>query len=279
MGGERESLAKEMNMRQVRMMICAAMLALMCSVAGVAQGATAGAIAELMALREKARHPETRVRVEATHRAWAIGLESADAAVKIAALEVLSEPAGSASDHIRMPAVYAMAEIAGAAKESRVHIRALELLAAPLRAEQVPIRDVAIDAVNIITASSNRAETAPAAVRALAPVVRSGVNGVRIPAINALVRAVAGSGNEAAYSSALDLLVEPLNSMAMIGGMEVRMMAVAAVERIGMEATGTAVKAKAMGLMRSYAGKSGWETEARNRASLAATVIERTLRD
>jgi hypothetical protein len=67
--------------------------------------------------------------------------------------------------------------------------------------------------------------------------------------------------------------------MAMIGGMEVRMMAVAAVERIGMEATGTAVKAKAMGLMRSYAGKSGWETEARNRASLAATVIERTLRD
>ena len=40
-----------------------------------------------------------------------------------------------------------------------------------------------------------------------------------------------------AYSAAIDVLVPPLQSGAMIGGMEVRMMAVAAMEKIGVEAS------------------------------------------
>ena len=40
------------------------------------QPALANHLAELVALKDKVGHSETRIRVEATHRVWAIGLES-----------------------------------------------------------------------------------------------------------------------------------------------------------------------------------------------------------
>ena len=113
-----------------------------------------------------------------------------------------------------------------------------------------------------------------ASVKALAEPVRSGNNGVRIPAINALVRAVEGRGHTPSYQAAIDLLVAPLDSNAAIGGMEVRMMAVAALERIGREAPDIGTKAKAMGLLQAYASRSGWEPEARKRAQEGAARIE-----
>jgi hypothetical protein len=92
------------------------------------------------------------------------------------------------------------------------------------------------------------------------------------------VNAVRGSHNEAAYQAALDLLVAPLDSSAMIGGMEVRMMAVVAVERIGVEASETAAKAKAMGLLQCYANKGSWEPEARRRAQEGVTAIQNSMK-
>jgi hypothetical protein len=91
-------------------------------------------------------------------------------------------------------------------------------------------------------------------------------NGVRIPAINAVVLAVQGSTDPSAYQAALDVLVSPLESDAMIGGMEVRMVAIGAVERIGRGTSNVAVKAKAMGLLQAYAARTGWEPEAKVRA-------------
>src|SRR2546423_3887093 len=69
-------------------------------------------IAELISLRERVANPDTRTRVEATHRVWAVGLATTDSEIKLTALQLLAEPVGSSSDHIRMPAMYAMAEIA-----------------------------------------------------------------------------------------------------------------------------------------------------------------------
>jgi len=123
----------------------------------------------------------------------------------------------------------------------------LGALAEPLQASQVPIRAVAIDAVNSITRRGQTGEVTLAAVRALAEPVRSGNNGVRIPAINALVRAVEGKGHAPSHQAAIDLLVSPLDSSAAIGGMEVRMLAVAARERIGRDASDVVTKAKTMG--------------------------------
>lgn len=173
-----------------------------------------------------------------------------------------------------MPAIYAAAEIAGSTDDIQVKTQALAALAEPMRAGQVPIRDVAIDAVNQIAGGAADAGLAVAAVRALTPAVASGNNGVRIPAINALVRAVRQGGDDRACEAALDALVGPLNSGSMIGGMEVRMMAVAAGEKIGLHATGVGAKAKAMGLLQSYAAKDGWEPEARRRARDAAAAIQ-----
>jgi hypothetical protein len=76
----------------------------------------------------------------------------------------------------------------------------------------------------------------------------------------------------------LDLLVAPLDSNALIGGMEVRMMAVAAVERIGVECSETTAKAKAMGLLQSYVGKSTWESEAKRRAEQAVAAIQSSMK-
>ncbi len=217
------------------------------------QVAVGTSLAELIALKSKVGNAETRVRVDALHQVWSIALGSDSRDVKLTALDLLTEPVGSSSDHIRMPAVYAIVDIAGSSRDVEVQRRALAALAEPLGAEQVPIRNVAIDAVNAIVASAERGQVAVAAVAALGPPARSGNNGVRIPAINALVRAVKGSGSDQASQAAIDLLVSSLDSSAMIGGFEVRMMAIRAVETIGVDASGIATKAKAMGLLQSYA--------------------------
>jgi hypothetical protein len=60
--------------------------------------------------------------------------------------------------------------------------------------------------------------------------------------------------------------------------MEVRMMAVRAVERVGLEATEVGTKAKAMGMLESYATKDGWEPEARHRAQEAATAVQTSVK-
>jgi len=236
-------------------------------------------LAELMRLKEKVDNEDTRVRVEAFHRVWTIGLAAANSEVKLTALELLKEPVGSASDHIRMPAVYAIAEVANSTQDVQVKTNALAALREPLNAGQVAIRDVAIDAVNSIVRSARPGELAEAAVTALAGPVRSGNNGVRIPAIHALIRAVEGSHNDGAYTAALDLLVEPLSSSSLIGGMEVRLMAVVAVERIGIEASEIRTKAKAMALLQSYAGKGSWEPEARKRANEAALNVQNSMKE
>ena len=243
-----------------------------------AQADLAADLAQLTALRSAMGSPETRVRVDATHRVWSMATASPHSEVRMQALALLEEPAGSASDPIRMPAVYPIAEIGAGSDETHVKIRALRALAEPLRASQVPIRDVAIDAINAITRSGRAPGLALAAVQALAEPVRSGNNGVRIPAINGVVRAVEGQRDDRACAAALGVLQAPLDSAAMIGGMEVRMMTIRAIERVGMEAAEVGTKAKAMGMLQAYAGSSGAEPEARRRAQEAAQTIERTLK-
>ena len=244
----------------------------------LAQVNVANALADLVALKAKVGDADTRTRVDATHRVWQIALSIADPKVKLSALDLLREPLGSSSDHIRMPAIYAVAEIANSTADAQVKVRALASLVEPLRASQVPIRDVAIDAVNSISRGATGGDVASAAVSALAEPVRSGNNGVRIPAINALVRAVEGRGDARASQAAIDLLEDPLKSEAAIGGMEVRMMAVAAMEKIGVDASDVGVKAKAMGLLQAYAGRSGWEPEAKRRAQDAAARVQATVK-
>lgn len=243
--------------------------------AQASQKSIATALAELTANKSRMGDPDTRTRVDALHRVWTIALALPDTDVKLMAIDLLREPVGSASDHIRMPAVFAIAEIANSSGDARVKIRALVSLAEPMNASQVPIRDVAIDAVNSIARSPG---VAAAAVTALAPAVKSGNNGVRIPAINALVRAVEGSQDPSASQAALDLLAAALDSSAMIGGMEVRMMAVAAMEKIGLGTADVGAKAKAMGLLQAYASRGGWEPEARTRAQEAAGAIQASVR-
>ena len=237
---------------------------------------TVGQMADLIALKDKVGNADSRVRVDALHRVWALGLGAGDSEIKLTAIGLLVEPAGSSSDHIRMPAVYAIADIANSTDDPRVKTRALGALAEPLQSSQVPIRNVAIDAVNQITRSVRGGDVTLAAVRSLGEPVRSTNNGVRIPAINALVRVVEGRGHTPSYQAAIDLLASPLESNAVIGGMEVRMMAVAALERIGRDASDVGTKAKAMGLLQAYSARSGWEPEARKRAQEAASRIEAT---
>ena len=253
-------------------------IGILSAVPALAQVNVATALADLVALRGKVGDADTRTRVEATHRVWQIALSVADSKVKMEALTLLRAPVGSASDHIRMPAVYAIAEIANSSSEGQVKIHAIQSLAEPLRASQVPIRDVAIDALNSISRSVTGGEVAAAVVSALADPVRSGNNGVRIPAINALVRAVAGRQNAAASQAAIDLLEEPLKSDAAIGGMEVRMMALAAIEKIGTDTNDVGARASAMGLLKVYANKNGWEPAAKKWAEEAAARVQKTVR-
>jgi len=253
----------------------AALLSLI--VPAIAQTNSASTMADLIALKSKISNPDTRTRVDAFHRAWVIASSSSDPAIKLAALQLMAEPVNSSSDHIRIPAVYAIADIANSTDDPQIKLRAIELLTPPLVAGQVPIRDVVIDAINSITAFDISGDATLAAVKALGEPVRSGNNGVRIPAINALVRTVNETHNEAAFNAALDLLSAPLDSMAMIGGMEVRLMAVVAVERIGIQATSPAGKAKAMGMLRACVSKASWEPEAKRRAEEASANIQNSI--
>ena len=229
---------------------------------------------ELVALKGKVGSPDTRTRVEAFHRVWSIALASTDSEVKLTALQLLAEPVGSSSDHIRLPAIYAVADVANSSDDARVKIAALETLFEPLNAAQVPVRDVAIDAVNRIVSSAGPDVTL-AAVKALSAPLASGNNGVRVPAIAALMKAALGSHNERAYNAALDAIEPALKSAAMVGGMEVRMFAVVAVQRIGVDASETATKAKAMALLKGTS--SGWEPEALRRADEAMAAIQASI--
>jgi hypothetical protein len=60
--------------------------------------------------------------------------------------------------------------------------------------------------------------------------------------------------------------------------MEVRLMAVVAVERIGVEASETAAKAKAMGVLQSSINRESWEPEARKRATEAVASIQASMK-
>jgi hypothetical protein len=96
--------------------------------------------------------------------------------------------------------------------------------------------------------------------------------------MGALVTVLRASQHQPAFEAALDLLLAPLESGAAVGGMETRMMAVVAVERIGVASPDVVTKAKALGLMRTYVLNTTWETEARLRAKDAASRIESSMK-
>jgi hypothetical protein len=230
---------------------------------------------ELNSQSQLVKSGDTRTRVAATHRVWNLALAAPDSENKIRAIQLLMEPVDSASDHIRMPAVYALAEIANSSKDAAVKIAAINALRAPIVSGQVPIRDVAIDAVNSIMTNARKSEIAVQAVALLAEPLGSGNNGVRIPAINATVIAVVGSDNSSAAEKAIDaLLTGPMASGSLIGGMEVRMMAIRAIERIGLDSTDQRIKTKAMVALEAAATRGSFESETKERAKDAATRIQ-----
>lgn len=257
-------------------------LVILISVAAVsaqnAQSTMGAQLAELNSLKDKIKSPDTRTRVDAFHQAWSIALNSDDTNVKLLALDLMKEPVASASDHIRMPAVYAIAEIANSTTTVTVKSKALATLKEPVDSGQLPIRVAAVDAVNSIMCSPDSASLAVEAVQLLGDSVRSGNNGIRIPAINAVAHIAIASRDDHAFSAAIDLLQAPLGSMAMIGGMEVRMMAVVEVERLGMYAPEIPTKAKAMGMLQACANNSLWEPEARRRAAEGAAQIQNSMK-
>ncbi len=265
-----------MNLRTLRTFF--SVIVLLTSSLAFGQAATGTQLAELISLKSKVSDPDTRTRVTAFHRVWQIALSSDNSEVKTTALGLMAEPVASASDHIRMPAVYAIQDVANSTDDLQVKLKALSILREPMIASQLPIRLAAIDGINDMTRVSRAGDFTVAAVAMLGEPIRSGNNGVRIPAINAVMMAVHGCNDNRAYTKALDLMTAPLDSMAMIGGMEVRMMAVVAVERIGTEATDIGIKAKAMGMLQAYAAKDQWEPEARKFASEAASRIQASMK-
>jgi hypothetical protein len=263
------------TLRRISSGLCIWFIVAGAAVPAMAQGGSDPLI-ELASLDSKVRSANTRTRVDATHRVWSLGVASGRSDVKLKAMTLLLEPVGSSSDHIRLPAIYAIAEIAVSSPDTAVKVAALNSLDEPIRSAQLGARNSAIDALNGIIRSGRTSDMSEAALRVLTPAVKSGVNGVRIPAVNAVVRAVEGSQNVAAYNTALTLLVEPLGSDAIAGGMEVRTMAIVAVERIGVNAQDPGTKTRAMTLATSYATRDGWEPEARKRAMDAVSAIQRT---
>jgi hypothetical protein len=251
---------------------------LTCTNVALAQNATGTRLAELVSLKGRVGNADTRTRVDAFHRVWTIGVTSPESEVKVSALDLMLDPVGSSSDHIRMPAVYAIAEIANSTSDVAVKVKAIRSLAEPLESGQVPIRVAAIDAVNSITTASPHDDVVLAAVAALGPPVKSSTNGVRMPAINGLMRAINGRHNNRADAAVVDLLVSALESNSAIGGLEVRMMAIVAMERAGLDASEVGTKAKAMGLLQAYVAKGAWEPEARKRAQEAATAIQNSMK-
>jgi hypothetical protein len=234
-------------------------------------------MAELSALQDKVKSADTRTRVSAFHQVWTIALASNDSEVKLFALNLMKEPAGSASDHIRMPAVYAIAETANSTADPAVKSRALECLKEPIVAGQLPIRLVAIDAINSIARAGTAANVALQAIELLGESVRSGNNGVRIPAINAVAHIALASNDDSVINAALDLMQPPLQSATLIGGMEVRLMAVVEVERLGVAAHDVALKTKASQMLQAYASNNQWEPEAQSRAANGAARIQSTI--
>lgn len=256
-------------------------LVVLISVAALAQNSqsTLGAqLAELNSLKENIKSSDTRTRVDAFHRAWSIAVASDDTNVKLLALDLMKEPVGSASDHIRMPAVYAIAEVANSTTDLSVKSKALSTLKEPAVAAQLPIRLAVVDAVNSMLCSQTTASLAMEAVQLLGDSVRSGNNGIRIPAINAVTHIAISSRDDRVFNTTLDLLQGPLDSMAMIGGMEVRMMAVVEVERLGVYAPEIGTKAKAMGMLQASANNSQWEPEARHRAAEGAAQVQNSMK-
>jgi hypothetical protein len=248
------------------------------AVAQSAQSTLGAQLAELNSLKDKIKSADTRTRVDAFHQAWFIAENSDDTNVKLLTLDLMKEPAGSASDHIRMPAVYAIAEIASSTTDVSVKSKALSTLKDPVGSGQLPIRVAAVDAVNTIFCSPDAASLALEAVQLLGDSVRSGNNGIRIPAINAVAHIAIASKDDRAFSAAIDLMQGPLDSMAMIGGMEVRMMAVVEVERLGMYAPEIPTKAKAMGMLQACAHNNSWEPEAQRRAAEGAAQIQNSMK-
>ena len=228
----------------------------------------------LNSLSKPIADPDTRTRVSATHKVWDIGLSSKASSDKILALQLLREPAGSASDQIRIPAVYAIAEIANSSNDSRVKQAALQSLSEPMNSGQLVIRDIAIDAINsIVTRTNDKWAIAEQVVGLLREALNSGNNGARMPAINSITHAVVGANNERASARAVEFLALPLDSEALIGGMEVKMMAIRAIERIAIDAAEESTKMKAMNMLQAFSGKFSTETEARARAASAITKI------
>ncbi len=156
--------------------------------------------------------------------------------------------------------------------------RRLSTLKEPAIAAQLPIRLAVVDAVNSMLCSQSTASLASEAVALLGDSVRSGNNGIRIPAINAVTHIAIGSRDDRVMNATIDLLQAPLDSMAMIGGMEVRMMAVVEVERLGAYAPEIATKAKAMGMLQACANNGQWEPEARRRAAEGAAAVQNSMK-
>ncbi len=243
-----------------------------------AQSTPSAALAELSSLTEKVKDADTRVRVAAFHEVWTIALASDNSEVKMLALDLLREPVGSSSDQIRLPAVYAIAEIANSTADPKVKSKALADLSAPMVSGQLPIRLATLDAVNSILRPAPSPELALQSVGLLGEPIRSGNNGVRIPAINAVAHIALAANDPRAYNAVLDLLQAPLQSNAMIGGMEVRTMAVVEVEKIGVASKDEAVKTKAMQMEQAYATDNQWEPESRHRAAEGAARIQSTIK-
>ena len=236
-------------------------------------------LAELNGLKDKVKDPDTRTRVAAFHQVWTIALVSERTNVKLLALDLMKEPVASASDHIRMPAVYAIAEVANSTADRTVKAKALAALKEPAVAGQLPIRIATLDAINSIIRSANSGDLALLALELVGEPMRSGNNGLRMPAINSATHIALASNDDRAFSTALELMKAPLDSTAMIGGMELRMMAVAEVEKLGMAAPEPATKGKALQILQACASNSSWEPEARRRATAGVAWIQSTMKE
>lgn len=250
-------------------------------VATVAAGVNAAAqtkladeIAELTSLQKAIKSAENPIRTDALHRVWRVGVTTKEVQVKRQALTLLGEPAGSGLDQIRMPAMVAISEIARSTSDSGVRVLAIAQLQEPLQAEQVPIRVAAVGMVEAIAAGSSSVDVAKAAVNALGKPTGSGNNAVRMPAMMSLVRIVGNCTLEAACVRATELLLEPLKSQGLAGSMEVRMLAVVAMEQIAMNSASAVTKGTVIGLLQSESSKSHWEPAAKARVDLAISTIK-----
>ncbi len=258
-------------------LLAAVVISVVGALAQSSPSAVGAQLAQLNSLKEKIKNPDTRTRVDAFHQVWIIAISTDNSDVKVAALDLLKEPVASASDHIRMPAVYAIAEVANSTSDAGVKAKALAAMKEPLMAAQLPIRLVALDAINSVMRIAKSPALSLQAIELIGELVRSGNNGVRIPAINAVGDIAIATADDRVSMAAIELLQAPLDSMAMIGGMEVRLMAVVEIERLGMQATDGATKAKAMGMLQACASNGTWEPEARHRAAEGAARIQSTL--